>query len=97
MPHGDNDAYDNLKPPLERTEEGQEAGMALMVAFMLTAQASEAYCLTNEERERNMPDYDASEMQHTNCVIEHVGGPSEFLPTYAVMDEPSQARLDAST
>ena len=92
-----NDAYDNLKPPLERTEEAQEAGMALMVALMLTAQPIEAYCLTEEERERNMPDYDTSEIQQTNCVIEHLGGPGEFLTTYALMDEPSQARLDAST
>ena len=92
-----NDAYHNLKPPLERTEQAQEAGMALMLAMMLTAQPIEAYCLTDEERERNMPDYDTSEMQRTNCVIEHLGGPGEFLTAYALMDEPSQARLDAST
>ena len=92
-----NDAYDNLKPPLEPTEEAQEAGMALLVAMMLTARPIEAYCLTDEERERNMPDYDTSGMQHTNCVIDQLGGPGEFLTTYALMDEPSQARLDAST
>ena len=84
-----NDAYHNLKPPLERTEEAQKAGMALMLAMMLTAQPIEAYCLTDEERARNMPDYDTSEMQRTNCVIEHFGGPGEFLTTYAFVDEPS--------
>ncbi len=91
-----NDAYHNLKPPLEHTAEAQEAGMALMVAMMLTARPIEAYCLTDEERERHMPDYDTTEMERTNCVIEHLGGPGEFLTAYALLDEPSAAQLEAS-
>ena len=88
-----------LMPPQDEshTEEAFERAMGIMTAILMTTVPVEAYCMTEEEWARAEPHDDPADRQFTNCVIDELGGPSEFVAVMATMDEHAELGLDQST
>ena len=88
-------AFQELTPHEKRSEEAQERAISLMTTIMLTAIPIQAYCLTDEEWTRTMPDEDndTADRQFTNCVIDELGGPGEFITAMTLSSTDTAAEL----